>query len=83
MEELIEEYGKLKEQNFELRFTYPDAEQRNHLRIVHRDTTPEERKRIQGRQRSLLDLVTDLQSGKLKREDLDESAVESLRDLLG
>ena len=83
MKELMNEYEKLKEQNFELRFTYPDAEQRNHLRIVHRDTTPEERKHIQGRQRSLWELVADLQSGKLKREDLDESAVESLRDLLG
>ena len=83
MKELMKEYEKLKEQNFELRFTYPDAEQRNHLRIVHRDTTPEERKHIQGRQRSLWELVADLQSGKLKREDLDESAVESLRDLLG
>ena len=35
MEELKQEYEKLKARNFELKFTYPTQEQREQLRVIH------------------------------------------------
>ena len=83
MKELMSEYEKLKQRNFELHFIYPDAEQREQLRIVHRDMTKKERERLRGRQQDLVNLVKDLKSGNLRAEDLDESVVAELRGFLG
>ena len=80
MAELTKEYETLKARNFELQFTYPTAKQREQLRIVHRDMTEEERKRLASRQKSLADLVRDLESGTIRAEDLDE--LDRLRELL-
>ena len=80
MAELIKEYETLKARNFELQFTYPTAKQREQLRIVHRDMTAEERKRLASRQKSVVDLVRDLESGTIRAEDLDE--LDRLRELL-
>ena len=82
MKELIKEYEELKERNFELQFIYPTHEQRANLQIVNRDMTMEERKRIQSRQQNLSDLVTDLESGSVRAEDLDENEVAKLKKLL-
>ncbi len=82
MQELIREYEKLKASNFELDFTYPNAEQRKQLRIVHRDMTVDERNRLENRQRSLADLVGDLQSGHLHVEDIDQDLLTKLKELL-
>ena len=83
MKELVQEYEKLKRQDFTLQFIYPTREQRQQLQIVHRDMTSAERKRLQGRQRSLEDLLTDLESGNVHIEDLDESVIDRLRGVLG
>lgn len=80
MAELIKEYETLKARNFELQFTYPTAKQREQLRIVHRDMTAEERKRLASRQKSVVDLVRDLESGTIRAEDLAE--IGRLRELL-
>ena len=82
MEALMNEYGKLKANNFELDFTYPNADQRQQLRIVHRDMTMDERKRLGNSQRSLLDLVEDLKAGAVRVEDMDAEVVAKLRELL-
>lgn len=82
MESIQKEYEKLKSQNFELRFTYPTQEQREHLQIVHRDMTSSERGRLANRRRGLNDLVNDLESGSVHVEDLDKRTVEKLRLLL-
>lgn len=83
MKELMKEYEALKEHDFELLFLYPDAEQRQHLRIVHRDMTKQERQKLQGRRRELTRLVKDLESGDVHPEDLGEEVVAKLRELLG
>ena len=80
MAELIKEYETLKARNFELQFTYPTAKQREQLRIVHRDMTAEERERLASSQKSVVDLVRDLESGTIRAEDLDE--IGRLRELL-
>ena len=83
MKELMKEYEALKEHDFELLFLYPDAEQRQHLRIVHRDMTKQERQKLQGRRRELTRLVKDLESGDVHPEDLGEEVVAKLREFLG
>lgn len=81
MEELQKEYAKLKRQGFELRFTYPTEQQREQLRVVHRDMTTAERKQLKSRQKSLDDLIKDIESGNVHIEDLDKGMVEKLRAL--
>ena len=82
MKELIKEYERLKDKNFELDFIYPTAEQRKQLRIVHRDMTMEERKRLENSQKSLFDLVGELQSGTVRIEDMDKDMLDNLREFL-
>lgn len=82
MEELKKEYNRLKKKNFELQFIYPTKEQREQLQIIHRDMTPEDRKRLQNRGENLSRLVTELESGKVYIEDLDKITLDKLREIL-
>ena len=82
MKELMCEYERLKERNFELHFIYPTKEQREQLKIVHRDITTEERKRLKNREKDLSDLIADLESGSVHPEDLDERLTAKLKELL-
>ena len=82
MAELMKEYNTLKARNFELQFVYPTGEQREQLRIVHRDMTEEERERLASRQRNLVDLIKDLESGAIRPEDLDKNTVAKFKELL-
>ena len=82
MKEIIKEYDKLKSQGFKLQFIYPAEKQREQLRIVHRDMTTAERRRLEQRQKSLFDLIKDIESGNIHIEDLDEAAVARLREFL-
>ena len=82
MKELIQEYERLKDRNFELHFTYPTKEEREQLKLVHRDMTTAERKRLRARERSLSDLIADLESGSVYPEDLDPQLMAKLKELL-
>ena len=82
MKELIKEYQELRTREFELRFVYPDAEERKQLRLLHRDMTTKEQRRLQGRQKNLSELVKDLETGNVQPEDLDEQIVAKLKQLL-
>ena len=82
MKEIKKEYDKLESQNFDLQFTYPTEKQREELRVVHRDMTTAERKRLEQRQKSLFGLIKDIESGNIHIEDLDETAVARLREFL-
>ncbi len=83
MKDLMEEYEELRKRDFVLRFIYPNSEQREQLRLVHRDMTKAEQLRLRGRQRELGSLVDDLKAGNLRLQDLDESVLDDLRELLG
>lgn len=78
MKELIKEYEKLKDKNFELRFIYPTGEQRNQLRIIHRDMTREERDTLRQSEKHLAGFFRALEAGKVHREDLDEELIAKL-----
>ena len=72
----------MKRKNFELHFTYPTKEQLEQLKIVHRDVTPEKRKRVKDREKGLFDLVADLESGAVHPEDFDNDLRKKLNVLL-
>lgn len=82
MQRLTQEYEQLKKQDFELHFTYPTKEQREQLMIVHRDVTTEEHKLVKNTEKSVSDLVANLESGKVHLEDLDDSSLAKLKGLL-
>jgi superfamily I DNA and RNA helicase len=82
MRQLAREYDELKSRNFELHFIYPTDEQRKQLKIVHRDMTLEERNRLRRREKNLFDLITDLESGSVQPEDLDDTLIAKLKELL-
>ena len=82
MRELQEEFERVKRANFELRFEYPTAEQRKQLRIVHRDVSTEDRRRLESRQRGLFDWISEIDAGHLHVEDLDPETRTRLESLL-
>lgn len=81
MKELMTEYTTLKERSFELRFVYPDSVQREQLRVVHRDMSLGERRRIESRQQNLNDLIKDFESGSVHVEDLGEDTIAKLMQI--
>jgi len=72
MQELIDEFETLKKNNFALNFIYPDDETLSNLRIVHRDMSPHEKNRLKATNESLLQLLHDIEKGKVRPEDIDE-----------
>ena len=52
------------------------------MQIVHRDMTEAERNRLRGRQRSLSELIEDLETGIVHPEDLGDDLIK-LKELLG
>ena len=82
MEGLCREYRELKSRNFELQFTYPTEEQREYLRIVHRDMSSRERNRIRTSEHELSKLISHLESGVLHLEDLDPEVIAKLKEHL-
>ena len=82
MDALTGEYEALKAQKFSLNFRYPSAEERERLRVIHRDMTEAERKRVSDSNQELGRLVQDLEHGHVRPEDLDETTVDRLKALL-
>jgi superfamily I DNA and RNA helicase len=82
MKKLKEEFECVEARNYELSFVYPDEETRKHLRVINRDLTPEEQKKIKGATTSLSTLVADIDAGKVKLEDLPKEDIDRLRSIL-
>ena len=83
MKAIEAEYESVRDRNFELRFTCPTEEQRERLRPAHGDMTEGGRDRLQKRGRDLDDLINDLASGRVRREDLGAGKLEALKSLIG
>ena len=79
MDSLIAEFNRLKESGFVLNFLYPTAEQRENLRIVHRDMGLADQETLEDRQPEIQQLLENWQTGKIRAED----AMARLRELLG
>ena len=81
MKGLVDEFNILKNSNFILDFKYPTDELLGKLRIVHRDLSPDEKRKLESKKNQLADLIKDLQNGTLHLEDLDEDTKNGLASL--
>lgn len=82
MSRLADEFEKVKAHDYQLKFVYPDEVTRQHLRVLNRDLSPEEKKRIKTVSARVSTLVSDLANGQVRVEDLPPEQVEQLRKLL-
>ena len=82
MARLQEEYERLRLSDFKLEFRYPTDDERQRLRVIHRDMTKKQRRALAGKDKDLIGLVRALESGSIHKEDLDEQARTRLRELL-
>ena len=82
MESIISEFDKIKNANFGLEFRYPSESELKHLRIIHRDMSPVERKRLEQRKTAISSIIRDLREGSLFIEDFEASDLDALEDLL-
>lgn len=82
MELLIQEFNRIKEENFQLQFIYPNEQQRRNMRIIHRDMTQNELRDIKISNNSLADVALKIKNGEIQREDLDEKIINMLKDVL-
>lgn len=82
MEILIHEYKRIKENNFQLQFEYPDESQRKNMRIIHRDMTQNELREIKKSNYNLADFVLKIQKAEIRKEDIDETTLNMLKDVL-
>ena len=79
MDSLMTEFNRLKDSEFMLRFIYPTAEQRENLRIVHRDMGIANEEALEDRQPDVQRLLEGWEAGNIRAED----AMSRLRELLG
>lgn len=82
MNGLVEEFSKVKENDFKLTFTYPTKAERAKMNIVNRDLSPTEKSDVYNAKKSVTEILKKLQDGKLKREDLPADLRDSLMKLL-
>ena len=82
MKELEAEFAKVKEQAFRLRFNYPTEQQREEMRILHRELSKDALSELERGQASAQGLLADLEGGRLFVQDLDSDVRARLRELL-
>lgn len=83
MRSLEHEFSEIKQRNFALEFTYPTEEELRRMNLVNRDMSPEERNRINQRERNLVELADALSKGEIHKEDFSPEVLEKLKALLG
>jgi len=82
MKKLTKEFEEVKKHEFQLKFKYPTEAEREHLNIVNRDMTAEEKKRVKKGKSDLSELLKDIESGKVYLEDLGKEQIKKLRMLI-
>lgn len=83
MESLCSEYKQIKDNDFRLRFVYPNKELRNKLTIINRDKSNEEQKRIDKINSDLNLVISSLQNKELYLEDIPAEILSKLKGILG
>ncbi|WP_424963311.1 DEAD/DEAH box helicase [Ekhidna sp.] len=82
MKGLVAEFERVKTNGYQLKFNYPTKEQMEHLNVIHRQLSGEERKSIEQGQIELKGLVEKLESDQIKIQDLTKEDLERLKKLL-
>lgn len=83
MKGLVDEFSKMRLEDFRLEFVYPTDAQRAKLRIVHRELTPGQERVVKSSDKKARELLTTLMDGAVHPEDLDRDVREALMRLLG
>jgi len=83
MQALKAEFERVQRQQYRLDFVYPDEETKKALRIVNRDLTRTERKRLDAKVGDLTSAIEALESGDVRVEDLPEALRRRLRQIFG
>jgi len=81
MQHLVEEYNKIKSHDFKLIFKYPNKKIRETLNIIHRDKSKFEEEKIEKRVSDISDLLKDIKSGKMYKEDIPKELLEELKGI--
>lgn len=82
MAKLVEEFDRVVDADFQLKFTYPTEETRKHLNVINRDLTPIQRDKIKVAASSLGDLLSDIERGDVLIDDLPSEQIAALKKLL-
>ncbi len=82
MDNVIQEFRRIKEAEFRLVFRYPDAQQKQRLKTVNRDMSVGKRRKIRENKSNVRKLLDDLESGHMRPEDLGKEELKRLRQLL-
>jgi superfamily I DNA and RNA helicase len=82
MDKLIQEYERIKNQNYTLNFVYPDAERRKELKIINRDMTAAERSKVTKSLNDITSILQAIEDGEVKIEDLPSKVRQRLKRLL-
>ncbi|HDR7799903.1 TPA: DEAD/DEAH box helicase [Bacillus tropicus] len=81
MQHLKEEFEKVKQNDYILKFTYPNEEERKKMNVIHRDKTKDEQIKIEKNINHMIDFIQDLHKGEMYLEDLPEEVREKLKGL--
>jgi len=82
MDKLSSEYNKVRDNEFNLDFIYPNSEARKKMRIIHRDKTKTEEENIKATESKLKMILNELKDGKIQKEDLSEEVRKEIMELL-
>lgn len=82
MRKLSREFAQVKAQDFQLEFVYPAERQRQALTIANRDLPDGERQRLQRGKSRFAHILSELENGHLRVEDLDPDALTRLKNVL-
>lgn len=82
MQSLMQEFKKVKENDFKLHFRYPTVDERKYLNIVNRDMTEDERRIVRKKKNDITQLLEDLEAGRIYLEDLGADKLKRLKTLL-
>ena len=82
MKKLEQEFLDVKHNNFQLKFTYPSEELRKKLNIVNRDMSSIEKEKIRNADRTLGELLNNLQDGSININDIDPQKIKLLQNIL-
>ena len=82
MTALAQEFDRVAAHSYTLEFIYPGAEKRKILKILNRDLSPIEQKKIKGARSTISTLVSDIEAGQIQLDDLPKEELDRLRRLL-
>ncbi len=83
MEALVEEFEKVRENNFELEFVYPGKQVLDKMRRLHLDITEDGDRVVKASVDHLSKFVDDFEAGRVRLQDLPKETIAKARTLLG